>query len=201
MLEVPAVRSEPYRDTKGPGLQGFRRIFDAAGEQNNPVVATRDTAMLRVLWSLGLRRAELCELDLAHLDQQGKRLSILGKGRRERKWLELPAKTMEAINAWIEVRGSHEGALFTNLDRRTKRARLSGAGLYQIVTRLGKSVGIKTRPHGLRHATISQRIASGMPLPEVQDFSRHSNVATLMLYNDRLNDAAGRLSAMADAEI
>jgi integrase/recombinase XerC len=199
-LEVPAVRSEPYRDTKGPGLQGFRAIYDAASRQKG-TLAVRNTAILRVLWSLGLRRAELIELDLAHLDQQGKRLSILGKGRRERKWMELPAKTMEAINAWIQVRGSHDGALFTNLDRRTKRARLSGAGLYQIVTRLGESVGIKTRPHGLRHATISQRIASGMTLPEVQDFSRHSNIATLMLYNDRLHDAAGRLSAMADAEI
>ncbi len=125
----------------------------------------------------------------------------MGKGRRERKWLELPAQTLKAIDAWVEIRGDRPGPLFTNLDRRTKRARLSGAGLYQIVKRLGQSVGIETRVHAIRHATITQRIASGMPLPEVQDFSRHSNVATLMLYNDRLNDAAGRLSAMADAEI
>ena len=41
-----------------------------------------------------------------------------------------------------------------------------------------------------------------MPLPEVQDFFPPlKRGSTLMLYNDRLNDAAGRLSAMADAEI
>jgi integrase/recombinase XerC len=186
--------------TTRPGLQGFRRIFDAASSQHH-VLATRNVAILRILWSLGLRRAELCELDLEHFDTQGKRISIFGKGRRERKWLELPAQTLKAIDAWVEIRGDRPGPLFTNLDRRTKRARLSGAGLYQIVKRLGQSVGIETRVHAIRHATITQRIASGMPLPEVQDSSRHSNVATLMLYNDRLNDAAGRLSAVADAEI
>jgi len=199
-LEIPSVRSEPYRDTRGPGRAGFRAIFDAASHQH-PVLATRNVAILRVLWSPGLRRAELCELDLAHFDPQAKRLSILGKGRRERKWLELPAQTLKAIQAWIEIRGDQPAPLFTNLDRRTKRARLSGAGLHMITSRLGQSVGIKTRTHGIRHATISQRIASGMSLPECQDFSRHSDIKTLMIYNDRLENAAGRLAAQADAEI
>jgi hypothetical protein len=40
-----------------------------------------------------------------------------------------------------------------------------------------------------------------MSLPEVQDFSRHSDIKPLMLYNDRLQNAAGRLAAMADSEI
>jgi integrase/recombinase XerC len=66
---------------------------------------------------------------------------------------------------------------------------------------LGEDVGITTRPHGIRHATITQRIASGMTPPEVQDFSRHSDIKTLMIYDDRLQNAAGRLAAMADSEI
>jgi integrase/recombinase XerC len=200
MLEIPAVRSEAYRDTKGPGLHGFRAIFDGATHQKG-VMAIRNKAILRVLWSQGLRRAELVSLDLADFDQHGKRLSILGKGRRERKWVELPAGTVQAIQEWLTVRGNDPGPLFTNLDRRTKRARLTGAGLYKIVRGLGEDVGIKTRPHGIRHATITQRIASGMTLPEVQDFSRHSDIKTLMIYNDRLENAAGRLAAMADSEI
>jgi integrase/recombinase XerC len=199
-LEIPAVRSEKYRDTKGPGLQGFRAIYDSASQQS-PAMAARNKAILRVLWSQGLRRAELVELDLVHLDQQGKRLSVLGKGRRERKWVELPEKTMEALSAWLLVRGSQDGPLLTNLDRRTKGTRLTGAGLYKIIRGLGEDVGLKTRPHGIRHATITQRIASGMTLPEVQDFSRHSDIKTLMVYNDRLQNAAGKLAAMADAEI
>jgi hypothetical protein len=44
-----------------------------------------------------------------------------------------------------------------------------------------EDVGIKTRPRGIRHATITQRIASGMTLPEVQDFSRRSDIKTLMI--------------------
>lgn len=200
VLEIPAVRSEAYRDTRGPGLDGFRAIFATASAQKGDL-GIRNKAILRVLWSQGLRRAELVSLDLVDFDQQGKRLSILGKGRREKKWVELPPQTMAAIEDWIAVRGSHDGPLFTNLDRRTRRTRLSGAGLYKVIRCLGEQVGIKTRPHGIRHATISQRIASGMSLPDCQDFSRHSDVKTLLIYNDRLHNAAGRLAAMADAEI
>jgi hypothetical protein len=80
-------------------------------------------------------------------------------------------------------------------------ARLIGAALYKIVRCLGEDVGLKTRPHGIRHATITQRIASGMTLLEVQDFSRRSDNKTLMIYNDRLENAAGRLAALADSGI
>jgi integrase/recombinase XerC len=121
--------------------------------------------------------------------------------RRERKWVELPPQTMQAIQDYLLVRGSDQGPLFTNLDRLTKRARLTGAALYKIVRCLGEDVGLKTRPHGIRHATITQRIASGMTLPEVQDFSRRSDNKTLMIYKDRLENAAGRLAAMADSGI
>jgi hypothetical protein len=57
------------------------------------------------------------------------------------------------------------------------------------------------RPQGIRHAAITQRIRSGMILPEVQGFSRHSDIKTLMIYNDRLTTAAGKLAALADVEI
>jgi integrase/recombinase XerC len=164
-------------------------------------LSTRDKAILRVMWSQGLRRAEVIELDLEHFEEQGRRLSVLGKGRRERQWMELPERTAACLREWIELRGRQEGPLFTNLDRRTKGGRLTGQGLYKIVRSLGESVGIRTRPHGIRHATITQRIQSGMTLPEVQDFSRHSDIKTLMVYNDRLTNAAGKLAAMADAEI
>ena len=199
-LEIPMVRAQRYRDTKGPGLQGFRCLYDAACGQKG-IIATRDRAILRVMWSQGLRRAEVIELDLEHFEEQGRRLSVLGKGRRERQWMELPERTAACLREWIELRGRQEGPLFTNLDRRTKGGRLTGQGLYKIVRSLGESVGIRTRPHGIRHATITQRIQSGMTLPEVQDFSRHSDIKTLMVYNDRLTNAAGKLAAMADAEI
>jgi site-specific recombinase XerD len=69
------------------------------------------------------------------------------------------------LRAWIEVRGRHAGLLFANLDRHTKGGRLTGQGLYKIIRGLGESAGISTRPHGIRHATITQRIQSGMTLP------------------------------------
>jgi hypothetical protein len=40
-----------------------------------------------------------------------------------------------------------------------------------------------------------------MTRPEVQDFPRHSDIKTLMIYDDRLQNADGRLAAIADSEI
>src|SRR5660398_234414 len=56
-LDVDNVRSEPYRDTRGPGADGYRAMLDALSVRQDSKGA-RDRAMLHLLFDLGLRRAE-----------------------------------------------------------------------------------------------------------------------------------------------
>src|SRR5262249_19208077 len=63
-LDVDGVRSETYRDTRGPGRQGFRRLL-AALEGREDAKGLRDRALLRLLFDLGLRRAAAVPLDVA----------------------------------------------------------------------------------------------------------------------------------------
>jgi len=60
------------------------------------VAAARDVAIVRVLFDLALRRGEVADLDLAHFDARAGRLSVLGKGRREREWRTLPPRRTHA---------------------------------------------------------------------------------------------------------
>src|SRR6266700_1009887 len=113
-VDVEGERAEAYRDTRGPGLPALRRIVeeldDAEGSRRPK--AARDRALVRLMWDLGLRRGELVELDLDHVGLDDARLSVLGKGREERVWLDLPDETLEALDLWLVHRGDEPRPLF-----------------------------------------------------------------------------------------
>jgi integrase/recombinase XerC len=200
-LEVEGLRSEPYRDTRGPGRDGFRRMLSILARRTD-AKGLRDWALLRLLYDLGLRRKEVVGLDMEDLDLEGATVMILGKGRTSKEKLSLPAPTRRALWDWLQVRGATPGPLFTSLDRAKKGdGRLTGSALYQIVRRLGAAVGLKTWPHALRHSAITDALdLTGGDVRAVQRFSRHRDLRTLLIYDDRRTDVAGDVARkVADA--
>lgn len=196
-LELPGVQGQAYRDTRGPGREGFRRLLD---QTSNTAKGLRDRLILRLLWDLALRREEVVSLDRDHVDLDAGTVSILGKGRRERETLTLPASTQTALEDWLKVRGDEQGPLVYNLDRRTKGRRLTGAGLYHVVRTLGNEAGVKVRPHGIRHAAITEALeATQGNVRMVQRFSRHRDVRTLSAYDDNRQDLGGNVAALVAA--
>src|SRR5262249_16567066 len=103
-LEVEAPRVETLRDTRGPGKDGFPRL-PVQLEVRADRKGLRDRAILHLLFDLALRRAEVCSLDLCHLDLQAGAVEVLGKGRSRRERLSLPGPTSQALAAWVQVRG------------------------------------------------------------------------------------------------
>ena len=116
-IEVGNLKSEDYRDMAGPGLGGVRRLLERAGAHKSRAHATRDVAMIRLLFDLGLRRASVTSLDVEHVDLAAGKILVLLKGRTQRSWLSLPAPTREALRAWLYYRGEQPGPLFVNFDR------------------------------------------------------------------------------------
>lgn len=201
-IEIQAPHVERCRDTRGPGRVGFQRILTQLESQSGPA-ALRDRAMIRLLYDLALRRAEVVALDLADLDLERGTLAVLGKGRTSKVPLTLPKRTSEALGAWVTVRGPTPGALFTNFDRARKGPgrRLTGTSLYRVVVRLGQRAGIQARPHGLRHAAITEALdRSGGDVRSVQRFSRHRDLRTLLVYDDNRQDLAGRVARLIAGE-
>src|SRR3954462_6678971 len=97
-------RSQPYRDTDGPGRDGFRAMLEAAGAQPGPK-GLRDVALLRLLHGLGLRCSEAVRLDVEDVDLPGDRISLLSRGRPLKQPVTLPEPTRAALAAWLEARG------------------------------------------------------------------------------------------------
>jgi integrase/recombinase XerC len=201
-LEVEGCKSEGYRDTRGPGRVGFRNMLQVLDRRKDSK-AVRDRAILRCLFDLGLRRAEVLHLDLHDLDLRTGTLAVLGKGRTQKELLTLPPETKAAIEAWLILRGDGSGPLFNSLDRAKKgNGRLSGAGLYDIVRKLGSKAGLRVWPHGLRHAAITEALdLTGGNVRAVQKFSRHRDVRVIERYDDNRTDLAGQVARQLAATV
>lgn len=197
-LEVDSPRSETYRDTRGPGLDGWRRLRALAVSEATSAAGRRNLAMVLMLHDLALRRAELVAIDLADLDLPGGTVAIVGKGKREPVRLTMPRAIMAALAEWLKDRGSAAGPLFPRLDR-AGQGRLTGEGLAGILDELGRRAGLgrKLRPHGLRHQAITRCLdLSGGDVRRVRMFSRHAKVETLLKYDDNRRDEAGNFARM-----
>ena len=68
-------------------------------------------------------------------------------------------------------------------------------GLYLVVRQISERVGLRVRPHGLRHAAITRALdLMGGDIRSVQKFSRHQDVRLLQRYDDNRQDLAGAVA-------
>ena len=192
-LETPSVKVVRYRDTEGPGIEAVRAIA-AELRGRDGARATRDRALLALLYGQGLRRGEVVSLDVEHLDVEGARVAILGKGRLEREWVALSPDVLEVLRSWLAIRPSREGEegeqpsgpLLFGWSAITGKpmGRLTGRGVAKIAARWGRALGRICRPHGLRHTAATELLDAGMTWAEVAGFTRHKDPSTLQHYDD-----------------
>jgi integrase/recombinase XerC len=157
------------------------------------------------MFDLGLRRGEVVGLDVGDVDRDGRRLWVLGKGKAQKEARTLPVPTLEAIDHWLTLRsqvpGGYEPALLVNVAGLRPGRRMTGNGLYRVIRSLGDLVGVRARPHGLRHASITAALdTSKGDVRAAQAHARHANPQTTMRYDDNRQDLAGKVAArLADA--
>ncbi|HEV2946078.1 MAG TPA: tyrosine-type recombinase/integrase [Gemmataceae bacterium] len=128
---------------------------------------------------------------------------LTGKGRTSKMKLTLPPETRKALEAWICVRGEAPGPLFWSMNRaRPDKGRLTAIGLYGMVRELGRKMGLKVWPHGLRHAAITEALdLTGGNVRAVQRFSRHRDIRILERYDDNRRDLGGEVAKQVAASV
>jgi integrase/recombinase XerC len=198
-VKVKNLPSRAYRDTRGPGRAGFKAML-AHLEERTDAKGRRDAALLRLMYDLALRRAEIVNLDLEHVDLAAGRISILGKGRTEREFVTLTRLSSEALSRWIEARGTDPGPLFVNFYRADPGGRLSSTSVYEVIREAGAATGLKVSPHGLRHAAITDALElTNGNIVKVAKFARHAKIDTTRIYNDNRTDDAGDVANLVSA--
>jgi integrase/recombinase XerC len=109
-LATKNVRAEAYRDTRGPEPDVMVLLLEYAKAQPHTAKAARDVAICLLLgYGRALRRGEVVALDLEHFDPRGNRLSVLRKGKRERKLLSLDPVVTTRLRAWVAFAARSQG--------------------------------------------------------------------------------------------
>lgn len=143
----------------------------------------RDRALLELLYSSGLRLAELVSLNLADLDLSDGMVRVTGKGSKTRE-IPIGSKAREALHHWLSRRTgfarADEQAVF--VARNGKR--LSGRSVQLRLRHWARQQGIDTpvNPHMLRHSFASHLLESSGDLRAVQELLGHANISTTQIY-------------------
>lgn len=153
------------------------QVVEVTGDDE---VARRDRAVLELLYSSGLRLAEVVSLNLEDLQSDGT-VRVLGKGNKTRV-VPIGGPAQAALAEWFRVRAvlaaPGEMAVFVGRDGQ----RLSRNVVYQLVRRRGRVVGQPVHPHMLRHSFASHLLESSGDLRAVQELLGHASIGTTQIY-------------------
>ena len=146
-------------------------------------LSRRDLAMLELLYSSGLRLAELAGLDVADLDLADRTVRVLGKGSKTRV-LPVGKQAVAALRTWLADRAAlvkgGSGALFVgqNGERLGARAIQRRIGRWAATSELN----VPVHPHLLRHSFATHLLESSRDLRGVQELLGHADISTTQIY-------------------
>lgn len=140
----------------------------------------RDTAMVDLLYSTGIRVGELVRLNREDINFSERECVVFGKGDKERK-VYFDAKAKIHLEKYLQSRTDTNPALFVTLDKPHDRLKISGVEIR--LRQLGRKLKIeKVHPHKFRRTMATRAIDKGMPIEQVQKILGHSQIDTTMQY-------------------
>jgi len=179
-----------------------------AGIDRSSLTGLRDYAIVALTMMDALRTIEVSRADIGDLRTLGDFtvLYVQGKGRDEKtEYVKVPPQAEAAIRAYLKERGETDPSapLFASESNNSKGGRMSTRSISGICKAAMVEAGYNSSrltAHSLRHTGVTLSILSGRSLEETQEYARHANIATTMIYNHALDKAKnGCAEAVANA--
>lgn len=166
----------------------------------------RDRAILELLYSTGIRRAELCGLQLGDVDYSLRTVKVEGKGGKQRI-VPFGEPACESLQRWLDRRGELAGeasGVYLFVDNRGKP--MPPSTLYRIVRAYMSDVTEqkKRSPHVLRHSFATHLLDGGAGLRDVGEMLGHASLSSTQIYThvtiERLKEAYQRAHPRSGSE-
>lgn len=170
LLKQMGTQSEERRVESGDGLE---KEFERK----------RNYLIILMLYSLGIRQAELLALTDADISFEKSEIRVTGK-RKKQRVLPLPAELAEHIRELQRLRDAGK----TEFDApkpliTTRRGKMSKIRLYRIVHEALQQTNVKQKsPHTLRHTFATAMLNDGSDLDAVREMLGHSSLSTTQIY-------------------
>ena len=175
---------------KRDALMGAQIKACVQGINRSTLQGKRDYAAFLLMATCGLRTIEVSRANVGDLqDVEGQAvLFVHGKGRSDKSdFVKLSAPVLQALREYISDRGQvqEDAPLFASCSRRNRGQRLTTRTVSTIAKQAMIHAGYNSRrltAHSLRHSAATLAIDAGMPLQEVCEFMRHSDISITMIY-------------------
>lgn len=174
LLEAPATY---WRDALD---KGYAKTADSA-----ELAEKRDSAILEVIYSGGLRISEAVGLNMGDIDLIADTMKVRGKGKKERI-CALGRPAVEALRKYLRLREiitanqRHSAPLFLNRHNTRLTARSFQRNFKKYLSTA--SLPADMTPHKLRHSFATHLLDAGADLRSVQEMLGHENLGTTQIY-------------------
>lgn len=177
------------------------RALVAVCQQDAPPAGVRDAAMIAVLYTCGLRRAELVNLDYEDFDRQSTQLVIRGGKGRKQRTSYIAGKALNTLNAWLNVRGASKGALFRPVVKsgRIMERRMTAQAVYYILKKRAEQADVADfSPHDMRRTFVGNLLDNGADIATVAKLAGHADVNTTARYDRRAEETKRKAIELLD---
>jgi len=195
----------PSRQVQFLESQEIERLLDAPAGEENDLARLRDTAILEMLFSTGLRVSELAGLSRNKINPHRPEFSVRGKGDKIRI-VFMSGSAQKSLTAYQAARTDKSPALFVahrqkksvekqiqEMDGKESGA-LTPRSIQRIIKKYARLAGIAKdiTPHTLRHSFATDLLSNGADIRAVQEMLGHSSITTTQIYthvtNKRLSE-------------
>ena len=148
----------------------------------------RDSAILWIMYSCALRRAEVANLQMNDLDLEQRLLKVAGAKGNKTQDMRLSDRVEGYLRDWLHVRGSHEGSLFVGVKKSGQLTHsITDRGIADILHNLQEEAGVKPFvSHDFRRSAITM-VLENYGVGVAQTYARHSDPKTTLAYNRSIN--------------
>ncbi len=218
LLREELIDTDPIVGIAGPKIGKYIPVFLTVDEvfrlletpEKKDRFMLRDLAILELLYSTGMRVAELVSRDISNLDFETEMLRVTGKGNKERL-VPVGRPALEAVRAWLPLREqltlararrgreTERDALFLN----GQGGRLTSRSVERMVKNYGERAAIPqtVTPHALRHSFATHLLEMGADMRSVQELLGHASLSTTQRYThltlDHLTEVYDKAHPMA----
>lgn len=187
-IELPRT---PSRQVAFLEILDLEKILNAPEKEKHELLRFRDKAILEVLFSTGLRVAELADLKRKQLNLDKEEFAVKGKGDKIRT-VFLSDRARLAVRQYLAKRSDNSPALFVRHNRKTgilDDKPLTPRSIQRLIKKYAVLAGVTVHvtPHTLRHTMATDLLTAGADLRSVQEILGHSSIVTTQIYTHITN--------------
>ena len=163
--------------------QELQEVLDNTIEVHDFETA-RDSLIVEMFYTTGIRRIELINIRLSDLDLTNKQLKVLGKRNKER-YIPIIDSVMQSIKVYLQFRNDLEEINDKDAFFLTKKGlKIYEMLVYRIINKYFSKASSKAKcsPHVLRHSFATHLLNEGADLNAVKELLGHTSLAATQVY-------------------